>query len=142
MPPSCTTSCLTLSHTLSPLHRAAPASVPHVINMESRNIFRVNSSVTHSPKAAKSIGLNWYSWRLSSQESALPAGRSEDRRRRCSGAALIMCAEQHRRPKSTKKSKPLNYSSSSSKVKAVSSFFLIQPIDEERSILNMRGFNE
>lgn len=50
---------------------------PHVINMESRNI-RVNSSVTHSSEL-----LNWYSWRLSSQESALPAGRSEDLPHRC-----------------------------------------------------------
>lgn len=38
--------------------------------MESRNI-RVNSSDTLI-KAAKSIGLNWYSWRLSSQERRSP----------------------------------------------------------------------
>lgn len=104
MPARCSTSCLTLchkhtlKHTLTPLLSSFHLLL-YIINMESRNI-GVNSSDTLI-KAAKSIGLNWYSWRLSSQELLLPTGRSEDSERRC-WTAVIICA----------KSKPLNSSCS------------------------------
>lgn len=115
MPARCSTSCLTLchkhtlKHTLTPLLSSFHLLL-YIINMESRNI-RVNSSDTLI-KAAKSIGLNWYSWRLSSQELPLPTGRAEDSQRRC-WTAVIMCA----------KSKPLNSSSSTEEV--------FQPIEEQ-----------
>lgn len=75
MPARCSTSCLTLchkhtlKHTLTPLLSSFHLLL-YIINMESRNI-RVNSSDTLI-KAAKSIGLNWYSWWLSSQERRSP----------------------------------------------------------------------
>lgn len=108
MPARCSTSCLTLchkhtlKHTLTPL-RSSFHLLLYIINMESRNI-GVNSSDTLI-KAAKSIGLNWYSWRLSSQERPLPTGRCRDSEHRC-WTALITCA----------KSKPLNSSSSTEEV--------------------------
>lgn len=115
MPARCSTSCLTLchkhtlKHTLTPLLSSFHLLL-YIINMESRNI-RVNSSDTLI-KAAKSIGLNWYSWRLSSQELRLPTGCAEDSQRRC-WTSVIMCA----------KSKPLNSSSSTEEV--------FQPIEEQ-----------
>lgn len=108
MPARYSTSCLTLchkhtlKHTLTPLLSSFHLLL-YIINMESRNI-RVNSSDTLI-KAAKSIGLNWYSWRLSSQELPLPTGRRKDPERRC-WTAVIMCA----------KSEPLNSSSSTEEV--------------------------
>lgn len=116
MPARCSTSCLTLchkhtlKHTLTPLLSSFHLLL-YIINMESRNI-GVNSSDTLI-KAAKSIGLNWYSWRLSSQELLLPTGRSEDSERRC-WTAVIICA----------KSKPLNSSCSTEQV--------FQPVEEQR----------
>lgn len=101
MPARCSTSCLTLchkhtlQHTLTPLLSSFHLLL-YIINMESRNI-GVNSSDTLI-KAAKSMGLNWYSWRLSAPELLLhtfPAQMLDSRDYVCEVKAIKLF-QQHR----------------------------------------------